>query len=54
MLSQIQVMYAPEERGGPMAAVAALSGVAATLGAIAGPALLEWDLSGAGWRMVFL
>ncbi|WP_433425226.1 MFS transporter [Microtetraspora malaysiensis] len=53
VLSQIQVMYAPRERGGPMAAFAALSGLAATLGPIAGPALLEWDLWGAGWRLVF-
>ncbi|WP_067810890.1 MFS transporter [Actinomadura kijaniata] len=53
VLSQIQVMYAPEERGGPMAAFAALSGLAATLGPIVGPALLEWDLWGTGWRLVF-
>ncbi|MGW5158868.1 MFS transporter [Nonomuraea wenchangensis] len=53
VLSQIQVMYAPRERGGPMAAFAALSGLAATLGPVAGPALLEWDLWGAGWRLVF-
>ncbi|MEU9336280.1 MFS transporter [Streptomyces sp. NPDC048290] len=53
VLSQIQVMYTAEERGGPMAAYASLSGLAATLGPIVGPALLEWDLAGAGWRMAF-
>ncbi|WP_157874999.1 MFS transporter [Streptomyces resistomycificus] len=53
VLSQIQVMYSAEERGGPMAAYASLSGLAATLGPIVGPALLEWDLAGASWRMAF-
>ncbi|MEV4001644.1 MFS transporter [Actinomadura sp. NPDC049753] len=53
VLSQKKVMYAREERGGPMAAFAALSGLAATVGPIAGPALLEWGLWGAGWRLVF-
>ncbi len=36
-----------------MAAVAALSGIAATVGPILGPTLLSWDLAGQGWRLVF-
>ncbi|MEV0402570.1 MFS transporter [Actinoallomurus sp. NPDC050550] len=53
VLSQIQVMYAPHERGGAMAAFSALSGLAATVGPILGPALLSWNLAGLGWRLVF-
>jgi EmrB/QacA subfamily drug resistance transporter len=53
VLSQIQVMYAADERGGPMAAYSSLSGLAATLGPIVGPLLLEWDLAGASWRLAF-
>ncbi|MFC6884778.1 MULTISPECIES: MFS transporter [Actinomadura] len=53
VLSQIQVMYAPRERGGPMAAFSALTGLAATLGPLLGPLMLRWDLAGQSWRMVF-
>jgi EmrB/QacA subfamily drug resistance transporter len=53
VLAQIQVMYAPHERGGPMAAFASLAGLAATLGPILGPLLTEADLGGTGWRLVF-
>jgi EmrB/QacA subfamily drug resistance transporter len=53
VLTQIQVMYAPEERGGPMAAFSSLAGLAATVGPVLGPALMTWDLGGQGWRLVF-
>ena len=53
VLSQIQLLYRPNERGPAMAAVAALSGIAATVGPILGPTLLSWDLAGQGWRLVF-
>lgn len=53
VLSQIQVMYAAEERGGPMAAYASLSGLAATVGPIVGPLLLEWNLWNSSWRLAF-
>ncbi len=53
VLTQIQVMYAPSERGGPIAAFSSLSGIAATVGPILGPALMAWDLGGLGWRLVF-
>ncbi|MFE5330495.1 MFS transporter [Embleya sp. NPDC056575] len=53
VLSQIQIMYASNERGGPMAAYSSLSGLAATLGPILGPLLLKSDLAGSGWRMAF-
>ncbi|MCP3802837.1 DHA2 family efflux MFS transporter permease subunit [Allokutzneria sp. A3M-2-11 16] len=53
VLTQIQLMYPPRRRAAPMAAFTALSGLAATLGPILGPALLAWDLGGLGWRLVF-
>ncbi|MFC5186878.1 DHA2 family efflux MFS transporter permease subunit [Actinomadura harenae] len=53
VLSQIQVMYAPHERGGAMAAFSSLSGLAAAAGPILGAALLEADWFGQGWRAVF-
>ncbi|MGW4797239.1 DHA2 family efflux MFS transporter permease subunit [Nonomuraea sp. NPDC004297] len=53
VLSQIQLMYAPHERGGAMAAFSSLSGLAAAVGPILGAALLEADLHGLGWRGVF-
>ncbi|GAA3583314.1 MFS transporter [Nonomuraea rosea] len=53
VLSQIQLMYAPGERGGAMAAFSSLSGLAAAAGPILGAALLEVDWYGLGWRSVF-
>ncbi|MFC7583768.1 MFS transporter [Nonomuraea antimicrobica] len=53
VLSQIQLMYQPHERGGAMAAFSSLSGLAAAAGPILGAALLEADVSGLGWRSVF-
>ncbi|WP_165362525.1 MFS transporter [Promicromonospora panici] len=53
VLTQIQVMYEPGERGGPIAAFSSLSGIAATVGPVLGPALMTWDLGGLGWRLVF-
>lgn len=53
VLVQLQVRYAPHERGGAMAAFSALTGLAASVGPILGPALLSWNLWGAGWRLVF-
>jgi EmrB/QacA subfamily drug resistance transporter len=53
VLSQIQLLYRAEERGPAMAAFSALSGISATLGPILGPALLDWNLAGQSWRLVF-
>lgn len=53
VLSQIQVMYSAQQRGGPMAAYSSLAGLAATVGPIVGPLLLKWNLLGQGWRMAF-
>jgi EmrB/QacA subfamily drug resistance transporter len=53
VLSQIQLLYRPQERGPAMAAFSALSGLAATAGPILGPALLDFNLADQGWRLVF-
>ncbi|MEV0196699.1 DHA2 family efflux MFS transporter permease subunit [Nonomuraea sp. NPDC050691] len=53
VLSQIQLMYAPHERGGAMAAFSSLSGLAAATGPILGAVLLQADWFGQGWRTVF-
>lgn len=53
VLSLVQLLYRAGERGPAMAAFSALSGIAATVGPILGPALLGWNLAGQGWRLVF-
>lgn len=53
VLSQIQLLYPPAERGPAMAAYSALVPLAAAVGTILGPVLLAWNLGGAGWRLVF-
>jgi EmrB/QacA subfamily drug resistance transporter len=54
VLSLIQVMYAPAERGPAMAAYSTLTPLASAVGVVLGPVLMEWDIAGAGWRLVFL
>ncbi|MCH0543279.1 DHA2 family efflux MFS transporter permease subunit [Streptomyces sp. MUM 203J] len=53
VLSQIQLLYAPHERGGAMAAFSSLSSLAAALGPILGALLLQADWLGLAWRSVF-
>lgn len=53
VLSLIQVMYAPTERGPAMAAYSTLTPLASAVGVVLGPVLMEWDVAGAGWRLVF-
>jgi EmrB/QacA subfamily drug resistance transporter len=53
VLSQIQLLYAPHERGRAMAVFSSLSSFAAALGPILGALLLESDRLGLGWRGVF-
>ena len=53
VLSLIQVMYAPAERGPAMAAYSTLTPLASAVGVVLGPVLMEWDVAGAGWRLVF-
>ncbi len=53
VLSQVQLLYEPDDRGGAMAAFSALSSFAAALGPTLGAFLLESDWLGPGWRGVF-
>jgi EmrB/QacA subfamily drug resistance transporter len=53
VLSQIQLLYPPAQRGPAMAAYAALTPLGAAVGSVLGPALLAANLAGTGWRLVF-
>ncbi len=54
VMSMMQVMYEPKERGGVMGLFGALGGLAATLGPIIGGLLIEWNIAGLDWRPIFL
>jgi EmrB/QacA subfamily drug resistance transporter len=54
VLSIIQVMYAPRDRGKAMAAFGGLAGLATVGGPILGAVLTEGDVGGLGWRLIFL
>ncbi len=54
VMSLMQVMYEPKERGGVMGLFGALGGLAATLGPIIGGLLIEWNIAGLDWRPIFL
>jgi EmrB/QacA subfamily drug resistance transporter len=54
VMSLMQVMYKPNERGGVMGIFGALAGVAATLGPIVGGILIHFNIAGLQWRPIFL
>lgn len=54
VLSIIQVMFAPRDRGRAMAAFGGLAGLATVGGPILGALLTDGDIAGLGWRAVFL
>jgi EmrB/QacA subfamily drug resistance transporter len=54
VLSIIQVMFPPKERGAAMGGFAGLAGLATVAGPVLGAVLTEGDLFGLGWRAVFL
>ncbi len=54
VMSLMQVMYKPHERGGIMGIFGALAGVAATLGPIIGGILIHLNIAGLDWRPIFL
>lgn len=54
VLSSLQVMYAPHERGKAMGAFTALAGVSTVIGPVLGAVLTELDLGGLAWRAIFL
>lgn len=54
VMSLMQVMYEPHERGSVMGLFGALGGIAATLGPIIGGILISWNIAGLDWRPIFL
>lgn len=54
VLSSLQVLYAPHERGKAMGAFTALAGISTVIGPVLGALLTEADLAGLGWRAIFL
>jgi EmrB/QacA subfamily drug resistance transporter len=54
VMSLMQVMYKPEERGGINGLFGALGGLAASLGPVVGGLLIKWNIFGWDWRPIFL
>lgn len=54
VLTSLQVMYKPEERGTAMGAFTAVIGLAAVTGPVLGALLTQWDIAGLQWRPIFL
>jgi len=54
VMSLMQVMFKPHERGGVMGLFGALAGVAASLGPVIGGILIHANIAGLDWRPIFL
>jgi EmrB/QacA subfamily drug resistance transporter len=54
VMAIVQILYSPLERVGRLAWFGVLGGLAAILGPIMGGLLIELNLFGLGWRMIFL
>lgn len=54
VMSLMQVMYKPHERGAIMGIFGALAGVAASLGPVVGGLLIHLNIAGLDWRPIFL
>src|SRR6478736_8897259 len=54
VLTNIQIMYSPRERGAAMGLFTGVIGIAAVAGPITGALLTNADLFGLGWRPIFL
>jgi len=54
VMSLMQVMYKPEERGGINGLFGALGGLSASLGPVIGGLLIKADVAGWDWRPIFL
>ncbi len=54
VMSLMQVMYPPKERGAVMGLFGAMAGLAASLGPIIGGFLIQWNIAGLDWRPIFL
>ncbi|MEP6710156.1 MAG: MFS transporter [Candidatus Saccharibacteria bacterium] len=54
VMSLMQVMYKPKERGVVMGLFGAMAGLAASLGPVVGGILIELNIAGLDWRPIFL
>jgi EmrB/QacA subfamily drug resistance transporter len=54
VMSLMQVMFKPSERGSVMGLFGALAGVAASLGPVVGGLLISANIAGLDWRPIFL
>jgi len=54
VLSMVQVLFAPKERAGMFGALGAVSGLAVIAGPLVGGFLTSANISGFGWRSIFL
>jgi EmrB/QacA subfamily drug resistance transporter len=54
VLSSVQVMFAPHERGPVFGIIGALSALGAVSGLLIGGSLVTADVAGLGWRSIFL
>jgi EmrB/QacA subfamily drug resistance transporter len=54
VMSLMQVMYKPSERGSINGLFGALGGLSASLGPVIGGLLLKWNVAGLEWRPLFL
>ncbi|MDB5160350.1 MAG: transporter [Candidatus Saccharibacteria bacterium] len=54
VMSLMQVMYKPKERGAVMGLFGALGGLAASLGPVVGGLLIQANIGGLDWRPIFL
>jgi EmrB/QacA subfamily drug resistance transporter len=54
VFSIVQIEFAPEHRGRPLALLGGVQGIAAVVGQLLGGALIALDPLGLGWRSVFL
>jgi EmrB/QacA subfamily drug resistance transporter len=54
VMSLMQVMYKPKERGAVMGLFGAIGGLAASLGPVIGGLLIQANIAGLDWRPIFL
>ena len=54
VMSTMQIMFTPKERGPLMGMFGAMAGIAATLGPVIGGILIHFNIAGLEWRPIFL
>lgn len=54
VMSMMQIMFKPQERGKVMGLFGAMAGIAASLGPVIGGILIHFNIGGLDWRPIFL